>query len=254
MLPFPTSGQRQGIVPDVGPSGTGGNPVWDTCVPNNPPPARRILITAGPTHEPIDAVRHIANRSSGRLGIALAETAADQGWSVTLLLGPTPRTTTHSAVRLRRFQTTADLEQLLAEECPACDVLVMAAAVADYRPKPTSTPLAQTKLKRVQQALTLELEPTPDLLAGCSARRRPGQTLVGFALEPRDRLMESARGKLARKGIDLIVANPLETMDADAIEATLVARDGRSWSTDGTIGKDRFAPWLLERITEVSNP
>lgn len=217
-------------------------------MPSHPPPARRILITAGPTHEPIDAVRYIANRSSGRLGIALAETAADAGWQVTLLLGPTPRSTTHSAVRLRRFQSTADLEALLREELPGCDVLVMAAAVADYRPRPPATPIAQTKLKRVQQTLTLELEPTPDLLAGCSARRAPGQKLVGFALEPRDRLMESARAKLERKNVDMIVANPLETMDADSIEATLVARDGRTWTTDGSITKDAFAPWLLERI------
>lgn len=152
---------------------------------------------------------------------------------------------------MERFQSTADLEALLVKELPGCDVLVMAAAVADYRPKPPSTPIAQTKLKRVQQNLTLELEPTPDLLAGCSARRRPGQLLVGFALEPRDRLMESARGKLQRKAIDMIVANPLETMDAETIEATVVARDGKTWRTDGTMDKDHFAPWLLERIGEM---
>ena len=248
MLPFPTSGQRRWFVDGPPDAGT---PLRDPRVPSYPPSARRILITAGPTHEPIDAVRYIANRSSGRLGIALAETAADAGWQVTLLLGPTPRSTTHSAVRLRRFQSTADLETLLKDELPGCDVLVMAAAVADYRPRPPATPIAQTKLKRVQQNLTLELEPTPDLLAGCSARRKPGQYLVGFALEPRDRLMESARGKLARKGIDMIVANPLETMDADTIEATVVARDGRTWQTDGTIEKDRFAPWLLDRVQEL---
>lgn len=221
-------------------------------MPPTPPPAKRILITAGPTHEPIDAVRYIANRSSGRLGIALAETAADRGWSVTLLLGPTPRSTTHSAVRLRRFQSTADLEALLVEELPSCEVLVMAAAVADYRPKPTATPIAQTKLKRVQQNLTLELEPTPDLLAGCAGRKSPGQVLVGFALEPRDRLMESAQSKLERKKVDMIVANPLETMDAETIEATLVTRQGQSWSTDGGMTKEAFAPWLLERIGMLS--
>jgi phosphopantothenoylcysteine decarboxylase/phosphopantothenate--cysteine ligase len=220
-----------------------------TATPNAP---QRILITAGPTHEPIDAVRYIANRSSGRLGISLAETAADRGWSVTLLLGPTPRSTTHSAVRLRRFQSTADLEALLVEELPGCDVLVMAAAVADYRPRPPATPIAQTKLKRVQQTLTLELEPTPDLLAGCAARRRPGQQLIGFALEPRDRLMESALSKLERKKVDMIVANPLETMDAEFIDATLVARDGRTWNTGGSVDKDQFAPWLLDRIAEYT--
>lgn len=213
--------------------------------------ARRLLITAGPTHEPIDAVRYIANRSSGRLGIALAEGAAAIGWAVTLLLGPTPRTVQSTGVRVRRFQTTADLEALLRDELLGCDILVMAAAVADYRPRPAErgTPITQTKLRREMRTLALELEPTPDLLAGCAARRRPGQLLVGFALEPRDRLMDSARGKLVRKGLDMIVANPLETMDGETIEATVIARDGREWSTPGAIDKSAFAMWLLERLT-----
>jgi len=212
--------------------------------------ARRLLITAGPTHEPIDAVRYIANRSSGRLGIALAEAAAAAGWAVTLLLGPTPRTVQSTGVRVRRFQTTANLEALLREEFQGCDILVMAAAVADYRPKPAEggTLIGQTKLRREKRNLTLELEPTPDLLAECAARRRPGQLLVGFALEPRDRLMESSRSKLVRKGLDLIVANPLETMDGETIEATVIARGGQEWSTPGAIDKAAFATWLLDRI------
>ncbi len=213
-------------------------------------PVRRLLITAGPTHEPIDAVRYIANRSSGRLGIALAEAAAATGWDVTLLLGPTPRTVQSTDLRVRRFQTTADLEALLRDELAGCDVLVMAAAVADYRPKPAEAgaPIGQTKLRREKRNLTLELEPTPDLLAGCAARRRPGQLLVGFALEPRERLAESARSKLERKGLDLIVANPLETMDGTTIEATVIARSGQEWSTPGAIDKVTFATWLLDII------
>jgi len=216
-------------------------------------PARRLLITAGPTHEPIDAVRYIANRSSGRLGIALAEAAAAVGWEVTLLLGPTPRTVQSTDLRVRRFQTTADLEALLRDELPRCEVLVMAAAVADYRPKPAEAgaPIGQTKLRREKRNLMLELEPTPDLLAGCAARRGPGQLLVGFALEPRDRLLESAGSKLARKGLDLIVANPLETMDGTTIEATVIARDGRQWSTPGAIDKAAFAAWLLDIIRDA---
>ncbi len=97
--------------------------------------------------------------------------------------------------------------------------------------------------------ITLELESTPDLLAEGASRRRPGQVLVGFALEPRDRLMESAREKLARKGVDAIVANPLETMDGDSIEAVVLGSDGSEVSTRGTVSKRDFAPWLLDVVT-----
>lgn len=219
---------------------------------------RRLLITAGPTHEPIDDVRYLANRSSGRLGIALAHTAADMGWCVTLLLGPVGnapgRTDTH--LRTIGFRSTADLERLLYEHFTNNNVLIMAAAVADYRPVPGA--MGGGKLRRDKKNIMLELEPTPDLLAGCARSRRADQVLVGFALEPRERLMSSAREKIARKGIDLIVANPLETMDADTIEATLIAAQARRLDdgttsdivaqTDGAISKTDFAPWLLARI------
>jgi phosphopantothenoylcysteine decarboxylase/phosphopantothenate--cysteine ligase len=205
----------------------------------------RLLLTAGPTHEPIDEVRYLANRSSGRLGIALAEGAAARGWSVTLLLGPTSRGCSDTRVQTHRFRTTADLESLLHEHLPDCDALVMAAAVADYRP--VSAPTG-AKIRRSGERMSLELESTPDLLAGCSRRRRPEQLLVGFALEPRRELDASARRKLERKGVDLIVANPLETMDADSIEATLYGPDGVVDATGRPILKVAFADWLLDRI------
>lgn len=217
------------------------------------PRARRILITAGPTHEPIDAVRYIGNRSSGRLGIALAEHAATAGWETTLLLGPTPLLPTHSHLHLFRFRTTAQLQTLLDEHFPATDVLVMAAAVADYRPV-TSPNAPEQKLRRTDNRLILELDPTPDLLAACGKRKRPDQLLVGFALEPQDRLLSSAASKLERKNIDLIVANPLETMDAPTIHATVLTRHGTRHHTDGPIPKPDFAPWLLSLITAAAPP
>jgi len=220
-----------------------------------PPRKPRLLITAGPTHEPLDAVRYLGNRSSGRLGVALADHAAGRGWDVTLLLGPTHLTPTDSRVQTIRFRTTADLQGLLATHFPHCDILIMAAAVADYRPKPAD-PSHAGKIRRGDAPLTIELEPTPDLLAECSRRRAEGggrQVIVGFALEPRERLMESARSKLARKGLDLIVANPLETMDAADIEATLLGADGSVRSTPGRITKDAFAAWLLDSLP-VGNP
>jgi phosphopantothenoylcysteine decarboxylase / phosphopantothenate---cysteine ligase len=207
----------------------------------------RVLITAGPTHEPIDAVRFIGNRSSGRVGVALAEEAARRGWDVTLLLGPTHRTPADSRVLVVRFRTAEELDGLLASHAPRCDVLVMAAAVADYRPKPDAAMLAG-KLRRTEGPLTLELEPTPDLLARVAAGRRPGQVLVGFALEPRAEMLGAAKRKLERKGVDLIVANPLETMDGELVEAVVIGRDGSERRTPGVVSKEAFAPWLWDVI------
>jgi phosphopantothenoylcysteine decarboxylase/phosphopantothenate--cysteine ligase len=213
-------------------------------VPTSPPPTRRLLITAGPTQEPIDAVRFIGNRSSGRLGVSLADHAAAAGWETTLLLGPTPNAPSDSRVRTVRFRTTAQLGALLDEHFPSCDVLVMAAAVADYRPI-TKEGFADQKLRRTDQKLVIELEPTPDLLAACGKRKRPDQLVVGFALEPRERLIESATSKLERKNLDLVVANPLETMDSETIEATVLRRDGTRVETGGKITKGAFAGWLM---------
>lgn len=243
--------------------------------------AIRVLITAGSTHEPIDAVRYLGNRSSGRLGLALADEAAKRGLTTTLLLGPTalpPPNRSHLAVH--RFQTTAELQTLLREHWPQHDVLIMAAAVADYRPvfplsltsggeragvrvpqdshssdrEPQSSslkPLASTKLKRSAQSLTLELEPTPDLLAEAAASARPDQTLIGFALEPADRLLDSAREKLRKKGLHAIVANPLETMESPTITAKLLLADGRELAPPPKIAKPEFAKWLLDQLASV---
>ena len=218
-----------------------------TPPPDAHAPSRRLLITAGPTHEPIDAVRFIGNRSSGRLGVSLAESAVRQSWHVRLLLGPTCVNAEDSRVEVVRFRTCADLEAALATHAPWCDVLVMAAAVADYRPATTPEMLAG-KRRRTGDKMVLELEPTPDLLAGVSRNRRPDQTFVGFALEPRAEMLDSARSKLARKSLDMIVANPLETMDAPTIEATVLTSDGTSRSTDGSLPKSDFGPWLLSII------
>lgn len=208
-------------------------------------------MTAGPTHEPIDAVRYIGNRSSGRLGVAIADEAARLGWRVTLLLGPSSRTPSDSRVELHRFRTAADLQGLLSECGPQADVIVMAAAVADFRP---ALPAQSTaKLKR-SEGLSLTLEPTPDLLASYCHDRPAGQLVVAFALEPRDHLLARARRKLVAKGADLIVANPLETMDAEEIEATVLARPGlpiEIFETPGPVPKPEFAALLLGLISHA---
>lgn len=214
-----------------------------------------ILLTAGPTYEPIDAVRFIGNRSSGRLGSSLADEAAGRGWRVTLLLGPNAIAPESPKVELVRFQSTADLQARLDEHLPEATVLVMAAAVADYRPVLDEVDL-KGKRRRTKDGMVLKLESTPDLLARCSSRARPDQLLVGFALEPEAELIDSARAKLVRKNIDLIVANPLETMDSSTIRATVLGNPQRGmgveFSTDGRITKGEFAGWLLDRITPLA--
>jgi phosphopantothenoylcysteine decarboxylase/phosphopantothenate--cysteine ligase len=211
--------------------------------------SRRLLVTAGPTHEPLDAVRYLANRSSGRMGLALAEEAARRGHPTTLLLGPTglqpPESTPVSVIR---FQTAAELQEELRRCWPVHDVLIMAAAVADFRPASGGE---GGKISRGEAGLTLQLEPTPDLLADLAERTRPDQTVIGFALEPSKRLEESARRKLTDKGVDAIVANPLRTMNAERITATVYLRDGRVLTPPPDLAKAKFAQWLLDRLPEI---
>lgn len=206
----------------------------------------RVLVTAGPTHEPIDSVRFIGNRSSGAMGIALAEALAASGSPCTLLLGPTSLTPHHSSIRIKRFRTTADLQRLLAADFPHCDVLVMAAAVADYRPRPAE--VGKGKIPRKKGGLTLKLEATPDLVAGLSKLRSPNQTVVGFALEPKATMQARAMAKLARKGLDLIVANPLETMESPSIRATVLSAAGAVLEQSTPVSKQVFARKLARLV------
>ncbi|MFW6032656.1 MAG: phosphopantothenoylcysteine decarboxylase [Phycisphaeraceae bacterium] len=209
-----------------------------------------FLITAGPTREPIDAVRYIGNRSSGRMGFALARAAAEAGHAVTLLLGPVSAAEKlPGAVRVERFESTADLERLLAAHFPACDRLIMAAAVADYRP----ARVERGKLKRQESGgagLTLHLEPTPDLVAGVARSKRTDQRVAAFALEQPDELEARAVAKLRRKGADAIVANPLVTMESGAVRGTWLTAAGERCSP-GVMRKLDFARWLVERVAEM---
>ena len=163
----------------------------------------RVLVAAGGTREPIDAVRYVGNRSSGRMGLALAERAARRGAEVTLvaanvLLPPPP------GVSVVRVETAAELADAVAREFPSCHVVLMAAAVADFRP---ADPIAE-KLSREEGAgFDLHLEPTRDVIAALATERRPNQTVIGFAAEHGGDVAERARGKLRRKGLDAIVVN-----------------------------------------------
>jgi phosphopantothenoylcysteine decarboxylase/phosphopantothenate--cysteine ligase len=187
----------------------------------------RVLVSAGGTREPIDAVRYVGNRSSGRMGFALADEAAARGARVTVIaanvaLPRSPR------VEVVDVETAAELQAACEEAFDACDVLLMAAAVADFRP---ARPAAQ-KLKKdeVGDALAIEMERTPDVLSGLAARRRPGQTLVGFAAETGERAVDYGRRKLAAKGLDAVVVNdvaaPGAGFDVPTNEVTIVTAAG----------------------------
>jgi phosphopantothenoylcysteine decarboxylase / phosphopantothenate---cysteine ligase len=169
----------------------------------------RVLVTAGGTREPIDSVRFLGNSSSGRMGLALAEAALARGADVTLVAANVslPAST---AIGRRDVVTAAELQRACQEEFPAADVLLMAAAVADFRPVAPQ----QGKIKKAgRSSLELELEATTDVLATLAAHRREGQTLVGFAAEHGEHGVELARGKLVEKGVDAIVVNDISRRD-----------------------------------------
>lgn len=185
------------------------------------------------------------------MGLALAEEAASRGWATTLLLGPTqlmPGSSPH--LRVIRFQTAAELNELLIRHWPQHDLLIMAAAVADFRPArdENETGTMRSKRRRTKEPIILKLEPTPDLLASLADRTRSDQTVIGFALEPAAELLVSAGEKLARKKLDAIVANPLETMDASDITAALLLKDGKRLDAPPGLSKSDFARWLLDRV------
>jgi phosphopantothenoylcysteine decarboxylase/phosphopantothenate--cysteine ligase len=179
-----------------------------------------ILITAGPTREPIDEVRFISNASSGRMGCAVAEAAIHAGHDVTLLHGPMTQSPPAGA-RLLPFQTVTELRDAMAEQFPRCDAVVMTAAVGDFR-------LAHRrdgKLSRKDGPIQLELIPTEDVIAGIAAGKRPGQQVVVFAVEagPREDMERKAREELQSKHADMVVLNPPAAMGRPESEAAILS-------------------------------
>jgi phosphopantothenoylcysteine decarboxylase/phosphopantothenate--cysteine ligase len=219
--------------------------------PDGPLRGRSVLVTAGPTREPIDPVRYLSNHSSGRMGLALAAAARDRGAAVTLLHGPIGLPLP-DGVRAQAVETAAEMAERVLDLAPRMDVLVMAAAVADYRPQT----VASGKLKKHAASLTLQLERNPDILELLDARlagavERPMR--VGFAAETED-LLANARAKLARKGLDLIVANPVpESFAGETSTATLLDAAGVQALAPSTKAEvaaailDRVAAWLAAR-------
>ena len=176
---------------------------------------RRVLITAGPTHEPIDPVRFIGNHSSGRMGFALAEECARRGAEVELVAGPVAMTTAHPAIHRTDVTTAADMYAAATALFPKADAAILCAAVADFTPEHA----ADSKIKRERGEQTLRLVPTQDIAATIGGMKREGQCVVGFALET-DNELDNARQKLRRKHLDFIVLNSLRDAGAGFTHAT----------------------------------
>jgi phosphopantothenoylcysteine decarboxylase/phosphopantothenate--cysteine ligase len=209
----------------------------------------RVLITAGGTREPIDSVRFVGNRSSGRMGYALADECARRGATVTVIAANValPRA---DGVGYLDVETAAQLHDAAAAEFATADVLVMAAAVADFRP---ASALDDKIKKAGRDGLTIELEPTTDVLAALTRVRRDGQVLVGFAAEHGDVAVANARGKLERKGLDAVVVNDISQpgigFDAADNEVTLVTRAGDRPVPRGS--KAEVAAAIVDLIEEL---
>ena len=190
---------------------------------------KRVLITAGATREPLDPVRFLSNRSSGKMGYAIAEEAAKRGAQVTLVSGyatlPAP-----DGVETVRVETADAMKTACEAHFGECDVFIAAAAVADYAPE-TIAPHKMKKTPETEAGITLHLRRTPDILALLAAQKQPGQLVVGFAAETQD-LLDNARKKLETKRLDLIVANDVTAegagFDTDTNIVTLLWPDGRT--------------------------
>jgi phosphopantothenoylcysteine decarboxylase/phosphopantothenate--cysteine ligase len=219
----------------------GGERPWDGL---------RVLVTAGGTREPIDSVRFVGNRSSGRMGLALAAAAARRGAEVTLIAANVSLSEP-AGVRRIDVETASELAEATRSEFGSSQVLLMAAAPADFRP-PAIEP---GKLKR-DDGLELRLEPTEDILASLAAERAAGQTIVGFAAETGEEGRERAREKRRRKGVDLIVLNDVSDpwIGFESADNAVTLIDAESESEVPIAPKEKIADAILDRVDRLRRP
>lgn len=207
-----------------------------------------ILVTAAGTREPIDPVRYIGNRSSGKMGYAIAEAARDLGADVTLVSGPSALVPL-AGVNFFKVESAREMRQLVLENFPASQIVIKAAAVADYRVKNVS----DHKIKKNDEELTLVLEKNPDILKELGQKKQPGQILVGFAAETRN-LIQYAKSKLEKKNLDMIVANdvskPQAGFNVDTNLIKLLQRDG-SIEELPLMSKKKLAYIILSRVMDI---
>ncbi|MBL7775438.1 MAG: bifunctional phosphopantothenoylcysteine decarboxylase/phosphopantothenate--cysteine ligase CoaBC, partial [Saprospiraceae bacterium] len=213
---------------------------------------KQVLITAGPTFEALDPVRFIGNHSTGKMGIALAEALARLGATIRLVLGPTALEPSHPGIEIIRVQSAQEMFEACSRIFPETDIAVLAAAVADYRPKT----VAHEKIKKQDQEFQLELTKTVDIAASLGREKRPGQVLVGFALETQNE-QSNARLKMEKKNFDFIVLNSLRDTGAgfghDTNKITILRRDGSQTDFD-LKSKTAVAEDIAVEIVNLANP
>ncbi len=209
----------------------------------------KVLITAGPTREHIDPVRFLSNASSGRMGYALAREARRRGAGVRLISGPVAMDPP-SGVEFNGVSSAAEMREAALAAFGGATLVISSAAVSDFRPEKT----LETKIKKTGASAALRLVPTLDILKEMGARKRPGQILIGFALET-DNLLENATKKLREKNLDMIIANRPEAMSSETGRVMIItAGDGPSGIKAEEMpeaGKDRIAEWVLERAARL---
>jgi phosphopantothenoylcysteine decarboxylase / phosphopantothenate---cysteine ligase len=209
----------------------------------------KIMVTAGPTIEPIDPVRYITNRSSGKMGYAIARKAAMQGAEVTLISGPT-NIKPPMGVNLIKVNTAEEMRKAVIAQHTEMDVIIKAAAVADYRPAMS----ADQKIKKTEKDISINLVKNPDILSELgSTKSKPGRILVGFAAET-ENILTNAKEKLERKNLDMIVVNDVTGKDAgfdvDTNRVTFILKDGSTEELP-LLTKDEVAGELLDRIMMI---
>ena len=212
---------------------------------------KKILVTAGPTYEPVDPVRFLSNHSSGRMGYALAEELARRGAEIILVSGPTSLQVKHPAICRIDVTTASEMYRAAITHFPETDASILAAAVADFTPE-----TAQSEKIKNKQEFDLKLVPTTDIAAELGKMKRPGQVLAGFALETHDET-ENAMKKLTRKNFDFIVLNSLNDAGAGfghtTNKITIIDKDGNS-THFGLKPKDKVARDIVDKLVECWKP
>lgn len=210
---------------------------------------KKALVTAGPTHEPLDPVRYISNHSSGKMGIAISEELARRGASVQLVIGPTSSIVTNKAVKVQKVETAEEMYEACVKEFEKADIAVMSAAVADYTPSRKST----QKIKKNAETFSLELSSTRDILKTLGEKKYNGQLLIGFALETNNE-RENAISKLKSKNADLIVLNSMNDVGAgfgfNTNKITIFEKGGNEIQFDRK-PKQQVAKDIVDRIVNM---
>ena len=210
---------------------------------------KKILITGGPTYEPVDPVRFIGNRSSGKMGYALAQAAHEAGGDVILITGPSDIVPENAPFKVERVETAREMYDAFKQHFKDSDIAILSAAVADYTPKNP----AGKKIKKSGERLIIELEPTPDILAYAGKNKKSGQKVIGFALET-DNEMENAREKLKKKRADMIVLNSLKEKSAGFHTDTnkvYIIKPGGEIKETGLRSKYEIAKEIIDEILRL---